>query len=86
MVISEERALVGVNLDEKAEGTLTDNLKNEVDKKVKSVDPKIKTVAVSADPDVIQRITNVGKGINEGKPLSEFGNEIEEIFRRIMPK
>ncbi|WP_034868795.1 YhcN/YlaJ family sporulation lipoprotein [Clostridium lundense] len=86
VVISEERALVGINLDKNIEGKLTDNIKNEVDKKVKSVDPKIKTVATSADVDIVQRITNVGNGIRQGKPLSEFGNEVEEIFRRIMPK
>lgn len=86
VVISEERALVGINLDKNIEGKLTDSIKNEVDKKVKTVDPKIKTVAVSADVDIVQRITNVGNGIRGGKPLSEFGTEIEEIFRRIMPK
>lgn len=86
VVISEERALVGINLDKNIEGKLTDNIKNEVDKKVKSVDTKIKTVATSADVDIVQRITNVGNGIRQGKPLSEFANEIEEIFRRVMPK
>ncbi|WP_243108594.1 YhcN/YlaJ family sporulation lipoprotein [Clostridium rectalis] len=85
VVISEERALVGVNIENNAEGKITDDLKNKVDTKVKETDTEIKTVAVSADPDVITRITNVGNGIKEGRPLSEFGNEIEEIFRRIIP-
>ncbi|MBU5482913.1 YhcN/YlaJ family sporulation lipoprotein [Clostridium sp. MSJ-11] len=86
VLISNERALVGVNLDENAEGNLTNELKTEVEKKVKSTDPKIQTVAVSADVDVVQRIQNIGKGIGEGRPFSEFGTEIEEIFRRILPQ
>lgn len=85
VVISNERALVGVDISATTEGTITNDLKANIEKVVKSTDNKITTVAVSADPDIFKRITNVGEGIRSGRPFSEFGNEVEEIFRRIVP-
>lgn len=86
VVISGDTALVGITLDKTVKGDITNNIKSEVDKKVKAIDSKIKTVAVSADPDIVQRITDIGTGISQGKPMSEFSTEIQELFRRIMPK
>ncbi|MGY0373912.1 YhcN/YlaJ family sporulation lipoprotein [Clostridium sp. JNZ J1-5] len=85
VVISNERALVGVDMAATTEGTMTNDLKANIERVVKSTDTRIKTVAVSADPDIFKRITNVGEGIRSGRPFSEFGNEVEEIFRRIVP-
>jgi len=42
-------------------------------------------VGVSADPDIWKRIVSMADDIEDGKPLSGFANEIEEIFRRIAP-
>lgn len=86
VVISNDRALIGVDMENTAEGKITDALKSQVETTTKKTDNRIKTVAVSADPDIFKRISNVGTGIQEGKPLSEFGSEIEEIFRRIIPQ
>lgn len=86
VVISNDRALIGVDMEDTAEGKITEDLKSQVESTAKKTDTEIKTVAVSADADIMKRISNVGTGIKDGKPLSEFGNEIEEIFRRIMPK
>lgn len=86
VVISEKRALVGVNIGNNVEGNLTDKIKSSVEAKVKATDKEIETVAVSADPDLFSRISKVGQGIQAGKPLSEFGNEIKEIFNRVVPK
>lgn len=86
VVITEKRALVGVNIGNNVEGNLTDKIKSSVEAKVKATDKEIETVAVSADPDLFSRISKVGQGIQAGKPLSEFGNEIKEIFNRVVPK
>ncbi|MBM7869441.1 YhcN/YlaJ family sporulation lipoprotein [Clostridium pascui] len=86
VVITEKRALVGVNIGNNVEGNLTDKIKSSVETKVKATDKEIETVAVSADPDLFTRISKVGQGIQAGKPLSEFGNEIKEIFNRVVPK
>ncbi|NME94816.1 YhcN/YlaJ family sporulation lipoprotein [Clostridium cochlearium] len=86
VVILDERALIAVDIENTAEGKITDELKSKVESTAKKADKEIKTVAVSADPDIFNRLSNIVTGIKEGKPLSKFGAEIEEIFRRIMPK
>nr|WP_242960791.1 YhcN/YlaJ family sporulation lipoprotein [Clostridium peptidivorans] len=86
VVITEKKALVGVNIGGNVEGNLTNKIKSNVEAKVKATDKEIETVAVSADADIFTRISKVGQGIQAGKPLSEFGSEIEEIFNRIIPK
>lgn len=86
VVITEKRALVGVDIGKNTEGKLTDKIKDSVEAKVKETDKEIQTIGVSADPDLFTRISKVGQGIQGGKPLSEFGSEIEEIFNRVVPK
>ncbi|HLR34846.1 MAG TPA: YhcN/YlaJ family sporulation lipoprotein [Tissierellales bacterium] len=85
VVISGKTALVGIDLDEDVEGEMTNELKRKVVKIVKDTDRNIENVGVSADPDIWKRIVSMADDIEDGKPLSGFANEIEEIFRRIAP-
>ena len=43
------------------------------------------TVTVSSDPAIVTRIQQVSQGISQGKPISSFKNQIEEIGTRIRP-
>ena len=86
VIISNNRALVGVDIAATTEGSMTDQMKSNIEKAVKSTDSQITSVAVTADPDIFTRITNVGNGIRSGRPLSEFGSEVEELFRRVIPR
>lgn len=86
VIISNNRALVGVDMPAATTGNATTTLRNNVERAVKNADPSITNVAVSADPDIFRRITNVGNGIRNGRPFAQFGNEIEEIFNRITPR
>lgn len=52
---------------------------------VRNADRDITRVSVSADPDIFTRIDNIARDIGRGRPLSGFGDEIEEIIRRITP-
>ncbi|KOA19091.1 lipoprotein YhcN precursor [Clostridium homopropionicum DSM 5847] len=86
VIISNNRALVGVNLNSGIQGQMTDQMKSNIEKAVKTADNQITSVAVTADPDLYTRISNVGTGIRNGRPLSEFGSEVEELFRRVIPR
>lgn len=86
VVITGDRALVGINMDSNVEASKTNKVKSEVEKIAKSVDKDLKSVAVSSDADVFTRISKVGEGLKSGKPFSQFKNEVEEIFRRVLPQ
>lgn len=85
VVITGNTALVGINMTSGTKGTLNAQVKENVENAVKAVDKNITRVSVTADPDLFTRIENIAKDIGNGKPLSGFGQEIEEIIRRVTP-
>lgn len=85
VVISGDTALVGVDIKNNLEGNITDDLKGKIRKIVKNTDNRIDNVSVTADPDLYQRLSNMARDIRNGKPISGFSNEIQEILRRITP-
>lgn len=85
VVITENTALVGVNLTSGTKGELNTEIKRQIEDAVKKADNGIERVSVTADPDLFTRIENIAKDIGQGRPLSGFGQEVEEIIRRITP-
>lgn len=85
VVISENTALVGVSLTNEDTGEVDREMERRIEDVVKQTDRNIDRVAVTADPDLFTRIENIGREAGRGRPLSGFGREIEEIFRRIVP-
>lgn len=85
VVITGDTALVGVDIAGKDNGEVTDNLKRSIINVVKKVDNRIDNVVVTASPDFFDRIDNIARDINRGKPLSGFVDEVNEIIRRVAP-
>lgn len=85
VVVSGNTAWVGVDLAAKMENKMTNALKNEITTLVKKEDKDITTVYVTADADTVTRLRNIARDITNGKPLSGFINELNEIGRRITP-
>ncbi|KEI06741.1 YhcN/YlaJ family sporulation lipoprotein [Clostridium botulinum] len=86
VIITGDKALVGIKLEGNVEDAKTKEIKAEVEKVVKNTDKNLKSVAVSADVALFTRISKVGEGLRSGRPFSEFTNEVGEIFRRILPQ
>ncbi|KAB3538603.1 YhcN/YlaJ family sporulation lipoprotein [Alkaliphilus pronyensis] len=86
VVITENTALVGVNLTEETMGEMNSEMKKKIEDVVKRTDREIDEVSVSADPDIIERIENIASETARGRPLSGFGREIEELVRRMTPE
>ncbi len=85
VIISGNTAIVGVDMKNQVEGNLTTDLKKKIENTVRNADKDIRNVTVTADADLFQRIQNIGRDIRGGKPISGFGEEIEEIIRRVTP-
>lgn len=84
-VVTGDTALVGLQFEKQYKGDVTDTIKKSVEKRIKNYEPTIKKVVVTADPDLLSRIKTMATDIGNGKPLSGFTTEIEEIIRRINP-
>ena len=78
--------MVGVQFNKQYKGELTDTIKKQVDRKVREADQRIKRVVVTADPDLVSRIEEIFRDIGNGKPISGFADEINEMINRINPR
>jgi YhcN/YlaJ family sporulation lipoprotein len=78
--------MVGLQFNDQYKGRLTDSIKKQVEKKVKDADNRISRVVVTADPDLVSRIEEIFKEIGNGRPISGFTKELNEMINRINPK
>ena len=85
-VITGNTAMIGVQFSDQYKGKMTDAIKKKIDQAVKETDTRIDRVAVTADPDVVSRIRDIFRDIGQGKPVSGFAEEINELLNRIQPK
>lgn len=68
-----------------ADEALTADLEDKIANKVREVNKDIKNVYVSLNPDFVERMTDYGTRINEGKPVAGFFEEFTESVRRVFP-
>jgi YhcN/YlaJ family sporulation lipoprotein len=85
VVLTDQNAWVGIRLKGQVEGSLTDEKKTEVSDLVKQEDSSVKTVYVTSDADMVERLESIGTEIASGKPVGGFAAELEEMGRRITP-
>ena len=85
VLISGNTAIVGVDMENNVEGQVTNELKNKIEQIVKDSAANIKNVSITADPDLLTRIQNMAEDIMNGRPITGFAEQFEEILRRIAP-
>lgn len=86
VVLSGNTVIVGLEIKPNIEEKQTTAIKREVVRKIKEADKRIRTVEVTTNPNIITRIKRIAEGIGQGRPISAFGREVEEILRRIVPQ
>lgn len=77
-------AMIGCSLDPKVEKKQTEQIKARA-AKVAKADPRIVRTVVETNPDMVKRISNIATGVRQGRPISEFFDQITEIFKRTKP-
>jgi len=78
-------AMVGIELNSDIKGSASESVKKQVADKIKSNEKQVTKVLVTTDPDLITRLKDIASGVINGKPVSSFATEIEELARRIAP-
>ena len=86
VVLHNDTALVGVNLNGNNNRNISTALRNKIENMVKD-NSNIKNVSITADPDMIDRITNISTSMTNtvGNDFRDFTNDIEELIRDIVP-
>lgn len=69
-------------IDEARAEQIEERVADELPRRLDGVDE----VVVTSNPDMVERIREIGRGVREGRPVSEFADEIEEMMDRIAPR
>jgi len=85
VVFAEEIAYVGIDLHANYTGNEAENVKKQVTGLVKEEDTDIETVYVTEDADTFTRLQRIGRDIENGRPVSGFLDELQNMFRRVTP-
>ena len=85
VIISDKMAYVSVSITETAGADTAKTLKDEVGQVVKKTDTAIEDVYVMEDADTFTRMKEMVDDIADGKPVSGFIEELDNMFTRVMP-
>lgn len=85
VLLNDNTCIVGVDMKSNLQGKMTTALKQKIERTVKNTDSSIKNISVTANPDIYTRIRNMATDIGNGRPITGFAREFQEILRRITP-
>ncbi|MCD7033941.1 YhcN/YlaJ family sporulation lipoprotein [Metabacillus sp. GX 13764] len=83
-VVLGKYAVVGINVDGKLERSKVQSIKYAVAESLKN-DPYGANAAVIADPDTTDRLKEIGKQIQKGRPVIGILDELAAIAGRVVP-
>lgn len=85
VVFAEEVVYVGIDLKANRTGERAEAVKREVARMVKKQDPDVETVYVTEDADTYTRLQEIARDVEQGRPISGFLNELQNLFKRVTP-
>lgn len=85
VIISNKMAYVSVSISETADASAAKTLKEEIGQIVKKTDTAIEDVYVMEDADTFTRMKEMVDDIADGKPVSGFVEELDNMFTRVVP-
>ena len=85
IAISGDTALVGVRFDDAYKGEMTDRIREMIAGVVQKADPRIKTVAVTADENDVNSIFDMAERVasGAGQVFEDFGEDIKKIVNNV---
>lgn len=78
-------AVVGIDVNRKLDNSRVGSIKYSVAEALKN-DPNGKNAVITADPDVVERLRQMGRQIRQGHPIGGIANELAGIVGRLMPQ
>jgi YhcN/YlaJ family sporulation lipoprotein len=78
-------AVVGIDVNRKLDNSRVGSIKYSVAEALRS-DPNGKNAVVTADPDLVERLREMGREIRQGHPIGGIARELAAIVGRLMPQ
>lgn len=86
-------AIIGVRMDggnaqraQNRDNAAGQEMKQEIARRVEREMPEIGQALVTADPQITDRIENISRNIEQGRPMTESMDEIAQIMRDMAPR
>ncbi|WP_050182104.1 YhcN/YlaJ family sporulation lipoprotein [Domibacillus robiginosus] len=83
VLVTDHRAYAAVDLKNGTD--VSDDLKNNIEEKVKEADTSVEKVYVSEDPDFSTQMKEYADRIEAGEPVEGFFDEFSDAVRRVFP-
>ena len=84
VLITRRNAYVAAALDSN-QNQLTSQIEEQIAQKVRAADPNIQNVYVSTNPEFIDRINGYVNDVRQGRPVTGFIEQFNEMVARIFP-
>lgn len=84
VLITRRNAYVAAVLDSN-QNQLTKQIEDQIAQQVRAVDPNIQNVYVSTNPEFIDRINGYVNDVRQGRPVTGFIEQFNEMVERIFP-
>ncbi|MFD2616997.1 YhcN/YlaJ family sporulation lipoprotein [Terrilactibacillus laevilacticus] len=78
-------AVVGLTLDKHLDRTRVGTVKYTVSQAIKN-DPYGANAVITSNPDVIERLREIGQAFKHGRPISGIANELADVVERVIPE
>lgn len=85
VLISEHMAYAAIKIKSTADTDEAEAIKKDVIAKAKAANSELTDVYVSEEADTFTRLETIAADIANGKPLSGFAEELENMFVRVVP-
>lgn len=84
MLVTQKNAYVAAVLDG-GQNQLSREIEDQIAFKVKETEPSIQNVYVSTNPNFVERINAYVVDVQQGRPITGFLEEFNELVQRIFP-
>lgn len=85
VLVTENEAIVGVSLRGTTQGTMTNALRQKIEKIVKNEHKSIDKVSITTDPNLVTRINTMTTNMGNGNVIDNFAEEVKDLIRKITP-
>ncbi|NLK21426.1 MAG: YhcN/YlaJ family sporulation lipoprotein [Epulopiscium sp.] len=85
VVITGNTALIGLSLGTNTGEEQVNQIKKKVEKETFLMDASLKNISITSSPEIVERIIDISKGINKGRPINGLSEELGAIIRRVTP-
>ncbi|MBS4540100.1 YhcN/YlaJ family sporulation lipoprotein [Clostridium sp. D2Q-11] len=85
VVVRDNTAFVGIDAADTTDGEVSDQMRQDIETKVKEEDENITEVYISAEEDLFDRINEIAQNVRQGDPIEDFGDDLEDLIDRLTP-